>query len=103
MGGSVVSIHAGERERAMPAMPMQRRSAKRARRCGVGTSRNMTELSLGIDALSAAAMLAPGAPLCRAHAETPGRDGLELALKGGQIGADDYFSAARHTERKDAI
>ncbi len=45
MGGSVVSIHAGERERAMPAMPMQRRSAKRASRCGVGTSRNMTELS----------------------------------------------------------
>ena len=68
---------------------------RRAVIAGGDTSGHAT-LGLGIDALSAAAMLAPGAPLCRAHAETPGRDGLELALKGGQIGADDYFSAARH-------
>ncbi len=68
---------------------------RRAVIAGGDTSGHAT-LGLGIDALSAAGMLAPGAPLCRAHAEAPGRDGLELALKGGQIGADDYFSAARH-------
>lgn len=49
---------------------------------------------LGIDALTALAPLAPGSPLCRAHAA--GRfDGLEIALKGGQVGQPDFFSAAK--------
>lgn len=35
----------------------------------------------------------PGSPLCVAHG---GRcDGLEIALKGGQVGGDDYFSMIR--------
>jgi uncharacterized protein YgbK (DUF1537 family) len=35
----------------------------------------------------------PGSPLCIAHG---GRaDGLEIALKGGQVGGDDYFSMIR--------
>jgi uncharacterized protein YgbK (DUF1537 family) len=33
----------------------------------------------------------PGSPLCVAFSDTERLDGLELALKGGQIGADDYF------------
>ena len=33
----------------------------------------------------------PGSPLCRAHAEDAAFDGLEIALKGGQIGGDAYF------------
>ena len=41
------------------------------------------------------APLAPGAPLCRAHADDPALDGLELALKGGQVGRDDFFQAAK--------
>ncbi|MGU3495420.1 four-carbon acid sugar kinase family protein [Xanthobacteraceae bacterium A53D] len=50
---------------------------------------------LGIDALTAIAPLAAGSPLCRAHAPDPARDGLEIALKGGQVGADDFFARAR--------
>ncbi|GGF55391.1 hypothetical protein GCM10007301_13760 [Azorhizobium oxalatiphilum] len=50
---------------------------------------------LGIDALTAIAPLASGSPLCRAHAPDPARDGLEIALKGGQVGADDFFARAR--------
>jgi uncharacterized protein YgbK (DUF1537 family) len=34
----------------------------------------------------------PGSPLCIAHG---GVDGLEIALKGGQVGGDDYFSMIR--------
>jgi 3-oxoisoapionate kinase len=49
---------------------------------------------LGIDALTAVAPLAPGAPLCRAHAAGV-LDGLELALKGGQVGGPDFFCTAR--------
>lgn len=50
---------------------------------------------LGIDALTALAPLAPGAPLCRAHSPDPAIDGLQISLKGGQTGAPDFFSAAR--------
>ncbi|WP_075219145.1 four-carbon acid sugar kinase family protein [Acuticoccus yangtzensis] len=49
---------------------------------------------LGVTALSAVAPLAPGAPLCRTHADDPAFDGLELALKGGQMGAEDFFLAS---------
>jgi 3-oxoisoapionate kinase len=50
---------------------------------------------LGIDALTAIAPLAPGSPLCRAHAARADRNGLEIALKGGQVGAPDFFIAAK--------
>jgi uncharacterized protein YgbK (DUF1537 family) len=61
---------------------------------GGDTSGHAT-LALGVDALSAIAEIAPGSPLCRAYADDARRDGLELALKGGQIGGIDYFSAVR--------
>jgi uncharacterized protein YgbK (DUF1537 family) len=50
---------------------------------------------LGIDALTAIAPMSPGSPLCRAHSTDPTRDGLEIALKGGQVGGDDFFCAVR--------
>ena len=40
-------------------------------------------------------LLAPGAPLCRAWSSLPARDGLEIVLKGGQIGQADFFDAVR--------
>lgn len=43
---------------------------------------------LGIQALTFAAPLARGAPLCRAHG-WPGE--LELVLKGGQVGSEEFF------------
>jgi uncharacterized protein YgbK (DUF1537 family) len=46
--------------------------------------------TLGIDALTAIAPIAPGSPLCRAHGG-PGLDGVEIALKGGQVGSPDFF------------
>jgi 3-oxoisoapionate kinase len=39
--------------------------------------------------------LTPGAPLCRGYSEDPKLDGLEIALKGGQMGKADYFGLAR--------
>jgi len=46
---------------------------------------------LGIDALTFLAPLAPGAPLCRAHAKDRDGAGLELVLKGGQVGPQTFF------------
>lgn len=37
----------------------------------------------------------PGSPLCLAHSDDPAFEGLEIALKGGQVGGDDYFSMIR--------
>ena len=33
----------------------------------------------------------PGSPLCLAHSKIPAFNGLEIAMKGGQVGGDDYF------------
>ncbi len=46
---------------------------------------------LGIHALTFLARLAPGSPLCRAHSDEPAMDGLELVLKGGQVGPENFF------------
>ncbi len=37
----------------------------------------------------------PGSPLCRAHSNNPALEGLEIAMKGGQVGRDDYFTMLR--------
>ncbi len=37
----------------------------------------------------------PGSPLCVAHSQRKEIDGLEIAMKGGQIGFDDYFCSIR--------
>lgn len=50
---------------------------------------------LGLSALTFAAPLAPGGPLCCAYAPGSPLDGLELVLKGGQVGADEFFAQVR--------
>ena len=50
---------------------------------------------LGIDALTWAAPIEIGAPLVRAHAADPAIDGLELVLKGGQMGGEGFFETVR--------
>lgn len=66
---------------------------RRAVVSGGDTSGYATQ-QLGIYALSALAPTIPGASLFKAHADGP-MDGLELALKGGQMGSPDYFGWIR--------
>jgi 3-oxoisoapionate kinase len=61
-----------------------------------GDTSGHAALNLGIYALTAIAPIAPGSPLCRAHSNDPAHAQLEIALKGGQIGAPDFFSAVKH-------
>jgi 3-oxoisoapionate kinase len=61
---------------------------------GGDTSGHATR-QLGIYALSALAPTIPGAAIFRANADGP-MDGLELALKGGQMGSRDYFGWIRN-------
>jgi uncharacterized protein YgbK (DUF1537 family) len=48
--------------------------------------------ALGTVSLQAFARSAPGAPLCRVTAPGSPADGIELILKGGQVGSRSYFS-----------
>lgn len=60
-----------------------------------GDSSGEVAAALGIQALTVSAGLAPGAPLCRAWSGDPRRDGLEIVLKGGQMGGEDFFVRLR--------
>lgn len=46
---------------------------------------------LGLYALEALQPIAPGGPLCVCYADNPQFDGLQIALKGGQVGQEDFF------------
>ncbi|MEJ8475832.1 four-carbon acid sugar kinase family protein [Roseibium algae] len=72
---------------------LDRSGARRAVVSGGDTSGHATR-QLGIFALSALAPTIPGAAIFKAHADGP-MDGLELALKGGQMGSHDYFGWVR--------
>jgi len=50
---------------------------------------------LGVHALTFTALTAPGSPLCRCHSFEPALDGVELVLKGGQVGPENYFEMVR--------
>jgi uncharacterized protein YgbK (DUF1537 family) len=60
-----------------------------------GDSSGEVASALDIDALTVIAGLSPGAPLCRAWSRNPRRDGLEIVLKGGQIGEPSFFGMVR--------
>jgi uncharacterized protein YgbK (DUF1537 family) len=62
--------------------------------CGGDTSGRVVRM-LGIDSLSIVAHLGGNTVVLRAHAATAGTDGLELVLKGGQMGRVDLFEHLR--------
>jgi uncharacterized protein YgbK (DUF1537 family) len=73
-------------------------AVRRVLLCGGDTSSHAVQ-QLGIYALTWITTLEPGAPLCRAHADNahPNLQHLEFVLKGGQIGADNFFDVVRGT------
>jgi len=66
-------------------------AARRVIVCGGDTSSRVTRL-LGVESLSIAANPWGNVVLLRAHGADPDIDGLELLLKGGQVGADGLFA-----------
>jgi uncharacterized protein YgbK (DUF1537 family) len=56
---------------------------------------------LRVDALTTLLPLpqTPGSPLCTAHGNYAPTNGLQIALKGGQVGTDDYFAQIRDGRR----
>lgn len=60
-----------------------------------GDTSSFAAQELGLHALELLAELTPGAPLCRGYSDDARMDGLEIALKGGQMGLPDYFGRVR--------
>ncbi len=90
-GGRRLGRRLGELTRAV----LDQQPLRRIVLAGGDTSSHVTQV-LAPDALSVVARLAPGAPLCRLHSATNSAlDGLEVALKGGQMGDANYFIKAR--------
>jgi uncharacterized protein YgbK (DUF1537 family) len=58
-----------------------------------GDTSSLAVKSLDIWGLSYRAPLVPGAPLCRTHSDNPRLDGLDIVLKGGQMGPVGFFDA----------
>jgi uncharacterized protein YgbK (DUF1537 family) len=60
-----------------------------------GDTSSQVAKALAPDGLVVAARLARGAPLCRMVSGDARLDGLEIAMKGGQMGGHDMFVIAR--------
>ncbi len=68
---------------------------------GGGDTSGYALMALGAESLTAVAPLAPGAPLCRVGSYSqPETDGLEVTLKGGQMGAPSFFVDAKGQHNK---
>jgi uncharacterized protein YgbK (DUF1537 family) len=60
-----------------------------------GDSSSHAVTAMGVEALGVAAPMVPGAPLCRLASRDAAVDKLEVTLKGGQLGAPDYFARVK--------
>ena len=58
-----------------------------------GDTSSFVARELGIEAVEMIAPLFLGAPLCRAFASGSPVDGIEVNIKGGQVGDETYFGA----------
>ncbi|SEB16200.1 four-carbon acid sugar kinase family protein [Variovorax sp. YR216] len=69
------------------------RLAPAVRRVGIagGDTSSLAVRALDAWALAYQGVVAPGVPLCRLHSDDARLDGIELMLKGGQMGEPDVF------------
>ncbi|MFB4268180.1 four-carbon acid sugar kinase family protein [Nonomuraea sp. GTA35] len=59
-----------------------------------GDTSGQVVAALGARALDVVGTLAVGGPVCVLASDDPACDGLEVALKGGQVGGEDFFLSA---------
>jgi uncharacterized protein YgbK (DUF1537 family) len=105
-GRSVIAhtVPFGERpaDQSLPGLSLAQETGKfvarllsrvRLRRLGVagGDTSSWTLRALDVWGLSFVGHLAPGVALCRAHSTSKDLDGIEMMLKGGQMGQVDLF------------
>ncbi|MBT2757803.1 four-carbon acid sugar kinase family protein [Mesobacillus foraminis] len=74
---------------------MKEISLKRVLIAGGDTSGYVLK-ELEIFAMEMVKPITPGAPLCRAHSRSPLFNGMQINLKGGQMGGEDFFLNVRN-------
>lgn len=84
----------GEALAAVASQMLEHSGLKRIVVAG-GDSSGAVASHLGIRALTVLSALCPGAPLCRAWSDDPRRDGLQVVLKGGQMGSVSFYGEVR--------
>lgn len=84
----------GQRLGAVANAVLEATHVRRLVLSGGDTSSQVTQV-LGPDALEIEGRLAAGAPLCRVLSDKPHLQNLQLALKGGQMGDENFFVVAR--------
>jgi uncharacterized protein YgbK (DUF1537 family) len=72
-------------------LELVRRSGVRRVAIAGGDTSSHAVRKLGVEALTFAGLLSAGAPLCRGYSRDPAVDGLELVLKGGQVGPENFL------------
>ncbi|PDT82635.1 four-carbon acid sugar kinase family protein [Sinorhizobium sp. BJ1] len=100
--GNAIRLEDGSRHRIGERLGLllkelvKRAGLRRAVIAGGDTSSHALS-QLSVDALTLRLPLpqSPGSPLCTAHSADPLIDGMHVALKGGQVGLDDYFAMIR--------
>ncbi|MFZ7946118.1 MULTISPECIES: four-carbon acid sugar kinase family protein [Bacillaceae] len=60
-----------------------------------GDTSGFATREIGVYGLETLLPISPGAPLCKAYSDDSRFDGIELALKGGQLGGRNYFTNVR--------
>ena len=56
-----------------------------------GDTSSYAAKAMEIEALEMITPLVPGAPLCKVYSQNRSLNGIEINLKGGQVGSEDYF------------
>ncbi len=90
MDETIANARIGESLGRILSRLLRETGLKRAIISGGDTSGHASR-QLGLYAFTALAPTIPGAALLEAHSDDPGLAGLQLALKGGQMGSADYF------------
>lgn len=90
LDSTTIGRRLGQRQGEILREILDRRDIDRVCVAGGDTSGHVAP-ALDIYALEMLVPLAPGSPLCRAYSGDERFDGLEIALKGGQVGQPDFF------------
>ena len=91
LAGSTVLESIADAAASVISATVRSGATRRVMVCGGDTSSRVTRM-LGVDALSIAANPWGNVVILRAHSSDSAVDGLELLLKGGQVGADSLFT-----------
>ena len=92
-GSNLSSEKLGTALGAIAGKALEKTEIKRVVIAGGDTS-SYAARAMQVEALEMIAPFVSGAPMCRVHSKNPRLHGIEMNLKGGQVGEENYFIKA---------